>query len=136
MAEPRRQIRREKLHAVVARSTFPSQNVQKPTSSRPLLQVGSLKNGTPLWREAHFQVKMLKTYNSNSRPLLEVGSLKTGAPLRREAHFQLKMFKKPQLQTTFGSWKFQNWHAAVARSTFPSENIQNTRVLGRFERFR
>ena len=51
----------EKVHAVVARSTFPSQNVQKHLSSGPLLEVATSKKCTPLWREAHFQVKMYKT---------------------------------------------------------------------------
>ena len=39
------QMRDEKLHAIVARSTFPSEMSKKCT---------------PLWREAHFQVKMHK----------------------------------------------------------------------------
>ena len=33
----------------------------KHTSSGPLLEVQMSKKCTPLWREAHFQVKMLKT---------------------------------------------------------------------------
>ena len=54
-------MRDEKLHAVVARSTFPSQNVQKHTMLGPLLEVEMSKKCTPLWREAHFQVKMYKS---------------------------------------------------------------------------
>ena len=43
-AEPAGQMRDEKLHAVVARSTFPSQNVQNtPASDGPLLAVEMLK---------------------------------------------------------------------------------------------
>ena len=92
-AEPAGQMRDEKLHAVVARSTFPSQNVQntpgldhfwqlrcrksarrsgakhiskskctKHTRSGPLLEVAMSKKRTPLWRQAHFQVKMHKTH--------------------------------------------------------------------------
>ena len=88
-AEPVGQMRDEKLHAVVVRSTFPSQNVQntpgsdhfwklrcrqsarrcgakhiskskctKQTRFRPLLEVEMSKKRTPLWREAHFEVKM------------------------------------------------------------------------------
>ena len=49
----------EKVHAVVARSTCRSQNVQ----NRPLLEVEMLKKCTPLWREAHFEVKMYKTHH-------------------------------------------------------------------------
>ena len=59
-AEPAGQMRDEKVHAVVARSTFPSQNVQKHTMVGPLLEVEMSKKCTPLWREAHFQVKMYK----------------------------------------------------------------------------
>ena len=43
----------EKVHAVVVRSKFPSQNVQNTSALE--------KKCTPLWREALFQVKMLKT---------------------------------------------------------------------------
>ena len=50
----------EKVHAVVARSTFPSQNVQNTTRFGPLLEVAMSKKCTPLWREAHFQVKSVK----------------------------------------------------------------------------
>ena len=50
----------EKVHAVVARNTFRSQNV-KNTRFGPLLEVEMLKKCTPLWREADFKVKMLKT---------------------------------------------------------------------------
>ena len=55
-AELAGQRRDEKLHAVVARSTFASQNVQNTFGA--LLEVEMSKKYTPLWREAHFQVKM------------------------------------------------------------------------------
>ena len=32
----------------------------------PLFEVQMWKNGTPLWREAHFQVKMYKTQHSRT----------------------------------------------------------------------
>jgi len=51
----------EKVHAVVVRSTFRSQTRKKHTSFGPLLEVATSKKCTPLWREAHFEVKMLKT---------------------------------------------------------------------------
>ena len=50
----------KKAHAVVARSTFSSQNVQKHSRFGQLLKVEMSKKCTPLWREAHFEVKMLK----------------------------------------------------------------------------
>ena len=186
-----------KVHAVVARSTFPSQNVQntpapdhfwklrcrksarrcgakhiskskctKHTILGPLLEVKMLKKCTPLWREAHFQVKMYKTLGvrttfwrfrcqksghrcgakhiSKSKctkhpmlgPLLEVEMLKKCTSLWREAHFQVKMYKTHQLRTTFGGSDVEKVHAVVARSTFPSQNVQNTRGSDHFWRFR
>ena len=49
-------------------------------------------------------------------------------PLWREAHFQVKMHKTPQRRTTFRSCDVEKVHAVVARSTFRSQNVQNTRV--------
>ena len=65
-AESCGQRRNQKLHAAVARSTFSSENGTKHVSFRPLFEVEMLKNGTPLWREAHFQVKMYKTLHSRT----------------------------------------------------------------------
>ena len=91
------------MHAVVARSTFPSQNVQNTPFSGPLLEVQMSKKCTPLWREAHFQVKMYKTHHA---------------------------------RTTFGSCDVEKVHAVVARSTFRSQNVQNTPCSDHFWRFR
>ena len=52
--------------------------------------------------------------------------MKNCTPLWREAHFQVKMYKTPQRRTTFGSWDVEKVHAVVARSTFRSQNVQNT----------
>ena len=52
--------------------------------------------------------------------------MKNCTPLWREAHFEVKMYKAPQRRTTFGSWDVENVHAIVVRSTFPSQNVQNT----------
>ena len=52
--------------------------------------------------------------------------MKNCTPLWREAHFQVKMYKTHQVRTTFGSWDVEKVHAVVARSTFPSQNVQNT----------
>ena len=82
------------------------------------------KKCTPLWREAHFEVKMYKTHHS--RPLLEVETSKKCTPLWREAHFEVKMYKTHQGRTTFGSCDVEKVHAVVARSTFRSQNVQNT----------
>ena len=51
----------EKVHAVVAWSTCPSQNVQNTPCSDHFSRLTCRKKCTPLWREARFQVEMLKT---------------------------------------------------------------------------
>ena len=50
-ADPAGHRNDEKLHAVVARSTFPSQNVQNTPGSDHFLEVMMSKKCTPLWRE-------------------------------------------------------------------------------------
>ena len=57
-AEPPGQMRDEQLHAVVARSAFPSQNAQKHLRVGALLEFEMSKKWTLLWREANFEVKM------------------------------------------------------------------------------
>ena len=69
-------------------------------------------------------------------PLLEVAMSKKCTPLWREAHFQVKMYKTHHGRTTFGSWDVEKVHAFVARSTFPSQNVQNTPCTDHFWRFR
>ena len=56
------------------------------------------KKCTPLWREAHFQVKMYKTHQV--RKTLEVAMSKKCTPLWRKAHFQVKMYKTHQVRKT------------------------------------
>ena len=122
----------EKVHAVVARSTFPSQNVQSTPGSDHFWKLIS-KKCTPLWREAHFQVKMLKAVGV--RTTLEVAMSKKCTPLWREAHFRVKMDKTPHVRATFGGLDVGKAHAVVARSTFPSQNVQNTTCSRHFWRF-
>ena len=99
----------------------------------PLLEVRMLKKCTPLWREAHFEVKMYKTphvrgcwksarrcgakHISKSKctkrhmfaPLLEVRMLKKCTPLWREAHFEVKMYKT-HVRATFGGSDVEKVH--------------------------
>ena len=65
-AEPSAQMRDEKLHAVVARSTFRSQNAQNAPDVGALLQVEMSKKCTPLWREADLEVKSVKNWRVRS----------------------------------------------------------------------
>ena len=50
----------------------------------------------------------------------------------REAHVQVKMHKTPQLRSTFRSCDVEKMHAVVARSTFQSQNVQNTPASDHF----
>ena len=121
----------EKGHAVVARSTFWSQNAQntpapdhfwqlqcrksarhcgakhiskskctKHTIVGPLLEVEMSKKCTPLWREAHFQLKMYKT--PHVRATFGGSDVEKCTSLWREAHFEVKMLKTLGVRTTFG----------------------------------
>ena len=54
------------------------------------------------------------------------------APLWHKAHFQVKMYKTPQRRTTFGSYDVEKVHVVVARSTFRSQNVKNTRGSDHF----
>ena len=69
-------------------------------------------------------------------PLLEVAMSKKCTPLWREAHFEVKMYKTPEVRTTFGSCDVEKVHAVVARSTFRSQNVQNTRGSDHFWKLR
>ena len=132
----------------------------------PLLEVAMSKKCTPLWREAHLEVKIFKAHQvrttsgswdvekvhavvarstfasekakstSRSDHFLEVEMSKECTPLWREAHFEVKMYKAPQCRTTFGSWDVEKVHAVVARSTFRSQNVQNSTCSDHFWRFR
>ena len=63
----------------------------KYTSSRPLLDVEMPKTCAPLWHEAHFQVKSVKT--DGFGPLFDVQISKKCTPLWREAHLGVKSVK-------------------------------------------
>jgi len=69
-------------------------------------------------------------------PLLRVEMSKKCTPLWREAHFEVKMYKTHHCRTTFGSSDVEKVHAVVARSTFRSQHVKNTRVSDHFWRFR
>ena len=158
----------EKVHAVVARSTFPSENVQstpapdrfwklrcrksarrcgakhiskwkctKHTSSGPLLYVAMSKKCTPLWREAHFQVKMYKTPHVRTtfggsdvdfRKSARCCGAKHISKSKCTKHTMFSPLLEAQMST------FEKVHAVVARSTFPSQKCKKLRVLSLFWR--
>ena len=98
----------EKVHAVVARSTFPSQNVQNTPRSDHFWKLRCRKKCTPLWREAHFEVKMYKTHHVRTT----FGSWdveKVHAVVARST------FRSQNVQSTTCSrhlWRFGCWKSA------------------------
>ena len=124
----------EKVHAVVARSTFPSQNVQNTSASDHFWKLRCRKSARRCGAKHISKSKCTKHLSVG--PLLEVEMSKKCTPLWREAHFQVKMYKTPQRRTTFGSWDVEKVHAVVARSTFPSQNVQNTSASDHFWKLR
>ena len=124
----------EKVHAVVARSTFPSQNVQNTRGSDHFWKLRCRKSARRCGAKHISKSECAK--HTILGPLLEVEMSKKCTPLWREAHFEVKMYKTHQVRTTFGSWDVEKVHAVVARSTFPSPNVQNTTCSRHFWRFR
>ena len=122
-----------KWHAAVARSTFSSQNAQNTTISDQFWKFRCSKMARGCGAKHIFKSKCAKHHNLG--PILEVPMFKNGTRLWREAHFQVKMHKTSQSRTNFGSSDVQKWHAAVARSAFASQNVQNTCFWQHFERF-
>ena len=88
-AEPAGQMWDEKLHAVVARSTFASQNVQSTPRSELRCRKSARSCG------AKHICKSKCTKHTTFGALLEVEMSKKCTPLSREAHFELKMLKTP-----------------------------------------
>ena len=133
-AEPAGQMRDEKLHAVVARSTFGSQNVKNTRGSDHFWKLRCRKSARRCGAKHISKSKC--TRHTSFGPLLEVAMSKKCTPLWREAHFEVKMHKTHQLRTTFGSCDVEKVHAVVARSTFPSQNVQSTPASDHFWKLR
>ena len=114
----------EKVHAVLARSTFPSQNAQSTPAPDHFWTLRCRKSARRCGAK-HISKSTCAKQNILGS-LLEVELSKKCTPLWREAHFQVKMRKAHHSQTTFGSSAVEKVHAVVARSTFPSQNAQST----------
>ena len=127
-------MRDENLHVVVARSRFRSENVQNTPWSDHFWQLRCRKSARRCGAKHISKSKCTK--HTRFGPLLAVEMSKKCTPLWREAHFQVKMYKTPHVRATFGGSDVEKVHAVVARSTFPSQNVQNTTCSRRFWRFR
>ena len=93
-AEPCCQMRHEKLHAVVVRSTFGNRKAENTSRSEHVWKLRCGKSARSC------SAKHIKC--DGLRPFLEVKIFKKCTPLWREAHFQVKMCKAHQPRTTFG----------------------------------
>ena len=131
-AEAAGQMGDEKVHAVVARSTFPSDNVQNTPAPDHFWKLRCRKSARRCGAKHISKSKCTKHINLG--PLLEVEMWKKCTPLWREAHLQVKMCKTHQLRTTFVRCDVEKVHAVVARSTFASQNVQSTPVRTTFVR--
>ena len=94
-------LRYEKLHAVVARSTFPSQNAQNTSVSDHFWKLRYRKSARRCGAKHISKSKC--TEHLSVGPLLEVEMSKKCTPLWREAHFEVKMYKTHHSRSTFGS---------------------------------
>ena len=111
----------------MARSTFRSQNVQNTPGPDHFWKLRCRKSARRCGAKHISKSKCTK--HTRSGPLLEVEMSKKCTPLWREAHFQVKMYKTPHVRATFGGSDVEKVHAVVARSTFPSQNVQNTTIF-------
>ena len=124
----------QKVHAVVARSTVRTQNVQNTPAPDHFWQLRCRKSARRCGAKHISKSKCTKHLSVG--PLLEVEMWKKCTPLWREAHLEVKMLKTLGVRTTFGSSDLEKLHAFVARSTFWSQNVKNTRGSDHFWRLR
>ena len=92
----------EKVHAVVARSTCWSQDVQNTAGPDHFWKLRCRKSARRCGAKHISKSKCAK--HTRSGPLLEVEMLKKFTPLWREARFEVKMYKTHQVRTT---WKLR-----------------------------
>ena len=118
----------EKVHAIVAGRTFPSQNVQSTTAPDHFWHLRCRKSARSCGAKHILKSKCTK--HTRSGPLLALEMSKKCTPLWREAHFEVKMYKTHQVGTTFGSCDVEKVHAVVARSTFRSQNVTKHTMFG------
>ena len=85
-----------------------------------------MKNCTPLWREAHFEVKMPKAPHQRttfgSCHVEKVKAVVARSPLWREAHLEVKMYKAHHVRSTCGSCDVPK----VAVKMYKTHHVQST----------
>ena len=96
-------MRHEKLHAIVARSTFPSQNGQNTRGADHFWKLRCRKSARRCGAKHIWKAKCTK--HTNVGPLLEVAMSKKCTPLWREAHLEGKMVQNTPMSDHF--WKLR-----------------------------
>ena len=99
-AEPSGQMRDEKLHAVVARSTFQCQTAQNTSCLDHFWKLRCQKSACRCGAKRVSKSKCTK--HTRSGPLLEVEVSKKCTPLWREAHCRVKSVKNWRVRSTSG----------------------------------
>ena len=92
--------------------------------------VETFKTCTPLWHEAHVQVRMDKA--DHSRSTFGSWVVKKCRCCGAKHVSEVKMLRS---RTIFGSWDVEKVHAVVARSTFRSQNAKTPHVRTTFGRW-
>ena len=95
---------------------------------------GEIKNCTPLWRKAHFEVKMHKTWRSRST-FWSSDVEKMHAAVAKST-FASQNVKNCGSGATFWSSDVEKLHAAVAKRTLGSENVKKLLTPEHFLKFR
>ena len=115
-AEPAGQMRDEKLHAVVARSTFISKKGKNTSRSDHFWKLSCRKSARRCGAKHISKSKCTK--HTRSGPLLEVEMSKKCTPLWREAHFPINSVKTRGGRATF-------WHSDVDHHHHHHHNNNN-----------
>ena len=123
----------ENVDAVVAQSTFGSQNAQSTPCSDHFSKLRCRRSARRCGAKHISKSKCTK--HTTFRTLLEVEMSKKCTPLWCKAHFEVQMYKTHHVQSTFGSWDVEKVYAVVARSKFRSQHVQSTTCSRHFWTF-
>ena len=129
-AEPSGQMRDQKLHAAVARSTFLSQKCQKPTVSDQFWKLRCRKSARRCGTKHISKSKVSKTDGFGA--LLEVSMWKKCTRLWREAHFQVKSVKNWRVRSTFGSFDVEKSVRGCGAKHISKSKVSKTDGFGAF----
>ena len=159
-SQPASQIRDEKLHAVVARSTFPSKNAQSTPPSDHFWKLKCSKSSRrwlpsqkcqQLTASNHFwKLRCRKSAcccGANTFPSQKCQKLMASDHFwklrcRKSAcrcganTFPSQTCKQLRVSDHFGSWDVEKAHAVVAQNTFPSQKCKQLRVSDHFWKLR